>query len=119
MDARESITVSQLRDAYAAGRRLFESMELSEGEHPLLCDIDLSNAEFRGCLFHSPTFVRVNLSGAKFSLCALESAKFEDCNVKGIVWDRCRIASISMTDSGPGRIEIGNISVRGADGRNR
>lgn len=119
MDIRESISVTQLRDAYAGGRRLFEALELAGGEHPTLADFDLSNAEFRGCEFHSPTFVRVNLAGAKFSRCALKSVKFEDCNVKGIVWDQCEIASLSMSSSGPGAIEIGSISVRGADGRGR
>lgn len=109
------ITVAQLLNAYANGQRVFKSTEvISEHEGFSLENVDLQDAEFSECWFHSANFSHVNLKRVKFLGCNLKCSTFERCDLSGTVWEECAVCSIAVIASETRDLQASKLHAYGA-----
>ena len=79
MFVKQEITSEQLREAYVSGQRVFEGVEIiGNSEYPSISDMDLHEARFVNCWFHSTKFRHVNLCGVTFLASNLKCITFQN-----------------------------------------
>ena len=110
-----AVTLEQLASAYGSGQRVFRSMEIAEqGEQPSLSGLNLSDAQFIDCWFHSATFRRVDLARARFQGCNLKCTTFVDCNLCQSTWDGCAVCSLAVVASHTEGVQATKLAAYGA-----
>jgi uncharacterized protein YjbI with pentapeptide repeats len=110
------ITVAQLLSAYANGQRVFKSTEIiGEHESASLSNIDLQDAEFSECWFHSAYFSHVNLKRVKFQSCNLKCSTFEQCDLSFTVWEESAVCSLAVIASETTGLQASKLDAYGAE----
>ena len=114
MFVQHEITASQLYEAYLKGQRRFNNMEVVGQVEPVcLSEIDLRNAEFIDCWFHSASFVCVDLRQAIFSGCNLKCTTFESCKLDVSRWSKCAICAIAIINSSTDGLQASDLDAYG------
>jgi uncharacterized protein YjbI with pentapeptide repeats len=106
MQIEENWSPMQLQSAYENGQRLFSNIDFTNDEKPHLFKcMNLNDAVFQGCMFHSSIFenctlrrvrfVSSNLKCTAFILCDLSTSEWEDSSVCSIEFKGCQTSGLA------------------------